>query len=127
MYPSDISNAVIHSKCSHDKTMHDEFALTVSGGATPNDTSDEVVVKGSDKVSVYALCATSTDLDVFVYVNYKKGGAYTTQPYASMNLGAGESDQLPLTPGMYGIKIKIVNNDAGNIATVTSGVNAVWR
>lgn len=109
------------------KDVHENFSLTVSGGATPNDLSDEMVVKGAQEVSVNAENGNSTDLDVFIYVNYRDGGAYTTTPYASMNLGASEVDQVPIMPGIYGIKIKIVNNDAVNASAVTTGFAAAWR
>lgn len=127
MFPSDTPLGTIHPRGHHQKDVHSAFALTVSGGATPNDTSDEVIVKGADQISIYGKCITSTNLDIEVYTTYKKGGDFTNKPYASMNLGAGESDQLPITPGMYGLKIKIINNDAANAATVDTGVLADWR
>ena len=121
------SGSIMSQRFFKGRTIHDEFALTVSGGATPSDTSDEFIVRGAQEVNIQAENGDSTDLDVFVYVSYRKGGNFTTEPYASMNIEADEISQIPLTPGIYGLKIKIVNNDAGNATVVTTGFSAVWR
>lgn len=121
------SGSIMPQRLYKGKTMQDGFALTVSGGATPEDTSDEFVVRGAQEVNVQVENGDSTDLDVFVFVSFRKDGNFTTVPYASMNLGADESDQVPLQTGFHSVKIKIVNNDAVNATVVTTGVGSVWR
>ena len=121
------SSSIMSQRFFKGKTMQDAVALTVSGGATPSDLSDEVVVRGAQEVNIQAENGDSTDLDVFVYVSHKKGGNFTTEPYASMNLEADEISQIPLTPGIYGLKISVVNNDAGNATVVSTGISAIWR
>lgn len=121
------SGSIMSQRFFKGKTMQDAVALTVSGGATPSDLSDEVVVRGAQEVNIQAENGDSTDLDVFVYVSYQRGGNFTTEPYASMNLEADEISQIPLTPGIYGLKISVVNNDAGNATVVSTGISAIWR
>jgi len=105
--------------------VHDAVDLTVSGGATPNATSTAIDVAGARLLTVSVLNGKSTDLDVIVYGSYD-GTTFDTIAYASMNVGADTNKTLPITPGPSKIKVKIVNNDAGNASTVTVGLNLTY-
>lgn len=101
-----------------------EISLTVSGGATPSDTSNEIVVDGADSIVVQAdhyrgeagAGSPSTDLDIIIYS--RSGAAYDMAAYASFNVGAATIASLNVTPGMLAVKIKLVNNDAANATKV---------
>lgn len=101
-----------------------EISLTVSGGATPSDTSDEIVVDGAVAIVVQAdhyrgafgADSASTDLDIIIYS--RSGTTYDMAAYASFNVGAATVASLNVTPGMDAIKVKIVNNDAANATKV---------
>lgn len=101
-----------------------EISLTVSGGATPTDTSDEMLVSGAKAIVVQAdhyrgvagAGSPSTDLDIIIYS--RSGTTYDMAAYASFNVGAATVASLNVTPGMDAIKVKIVNNDAANATKV---------
>jgi len=92
--------------------------LTVSGGATPTNTSHEVRVAGAYAISIQARNGSSTDLDVEVYTS-PDNVTYDDEVYASMNLGANKEKTIPVTVGPVYMKVKVVNNDNSNATTVT--------
>ena len=108
------------------------ISLTVSGGATPSDTSSEMNVRGARAIVVQidhyqgALGAdsASTDLDVIIYS--KSGSTFDMTAYASMNIATKTIASLNVTPGMESIKVYVLNGDAANAAKFLPTVKVTY-
>jgi len=104
-------------------TPQDGVSLTVSGGATPSDTSDEIDVHGAHHLGLQVIHnypeSDSTDLDVEVFGSMD-GQIYDTEPYAKFNVGADKVKTWPVSPGPSRVKVKVTNNDASNATKVST-------
>lgn len=94
-------------------------ALTVSGGATPSNTSVGIDVSLAKTIGLQVQNGASTSLNVYVYASCD-GVIYDDQSYASMNLGANQEKTLLVSPGPEYIRVTVTNADAVNTTTVTS-------
>jgi len=108
------------------ETVQDGVALTVSGGATPSNTSGAKQVKMSDSILIQIENGDSTDLLVEVFASVD-GSNFDTVAYASTSLGASETKSLAVTPGPHSIKIKVTNRDNSNATVVTTRLGRRYR
>ena len=110
-----------------------QISLTVSGGATPSDTSNFINVRGAKAIEVTmdhkrgvgGADSASTSITLTVYTS-PDGSKVDTEAYASMNLGAAKIKTIPVTPGMDYIQVGIVNGDAANATKVLPTVKVTY-
>jgi len=102
----------------------DGVSLTVSGGATPSDTSLPVNVgdAASIALSTYHKHAESlsTNLETTVITGESRIDDFDTESYGAMALGANKKKTFPISPGPNYIKVKVENKDAANATKVTT-------
>lgn len=104
-------------------TPQDNVSLSANGG---ENTSSVFDVSLADTIVLTAKNGNSNNLVVEVYSSWD-GTNWDTVPYASMNLGANETKSLPVTPGIFYCKVKVVNNDTTNSTTVTTKLIVTFR
>lgn len=127
MYKSENTNYV-HQRGLITRDIHKGTELDVSGTPESSNLSEEIIVRGAEKISIQFECeGNSKSVDLFVYTSFKKGGKFTTKHRGCLNLGSGDIDQISISPGIYAMKIEIVNCDKENKAIVTTGAIANWN
>ena len=104
-------------------TPQSAVELTASGGGTPSNTSPAYAVSEA-RFLVFTVIhnltgSNSTSLDAIIYASHD-GTTFDTEPYASLNIGANKVKTIPVSPGIYRVKIKVQNNDAANATKVTT-------
>ena len=105
-------------------TPQSAVALTVSGGATPSNTSAAVDVHDAVSMSLQITNAASTSLNVYVYTS-TDNSVWDDQSWASCNLGANQEKTISITGGVYYIRVTVTTADAANATTVTTKLTKI--
>ena len=100
-------------------TPQSAVALTVSGGATPSNTSAALDVHDASSLVLQIRNGNSTSLNVYVYTS-PDDSVYDDISWSSCNLGANQEKSILISPGIYYMKVTVTNADAANTTTVTT-------
>jgi hypothetical protein len=97
------------------------IALTVSGGATPSDTSNTLNVRGAQAIMLEVdhnqVGSASTTMTASIFTS-EDDSVWDNLAYVSLNLGAAQVKSIPVTVGMKYLRVYLLNNDAANATKV---------
>jgi len=100
-------------------TPQNAVALTVSGGATPSNTSGSIDCVGAIQLTLQVRNTLSTVLTASVYGS-PDNSVFDDQAYASVVLAADQEKTIAIAPGPNYVKVTVVNGDAANATVVTT-------
>lgn len=100
-------------------TPQNAAALTVSGGATPTNTSASIDVSDAVSLTLQVRNTDSTSLLIEVFTS-PDDSVYDDKALASMVVTANQEATLLISPGVNYLRVKASNQDAANATVVTS-------